>query len=210
MKILGRDIRPRTAFNRYGQAVNQGMNNPSAPNPMYGNADKVFYTLGQQPGIGQTLNYGFENPEIGAAALIGGTLANNLMGNPIGGAIDFISMDLTNLKPDAYVAEPQQQVVFVDSPSQEIVYTNRYGVSARIPSEDAAAVVAADTAATQQGLKSNLYSQPGMQNQIEIPQLTEEERAKFMKYTTNRTAQQILTYQALQDYLNQQPGMEEY
>lgn len=161
------------------------MNNPNAPNPMYGNADKVFYTLGQQPGIGKVLNYGFENPAIGGGALIAGTLANNLMGNPIGGAIDFISMDLTNLKPDAYLAEPPQVVTITDQPT----------VQPTTISSTPNAVIA---------------SQPGMQNQIEIPQLTEEERAKFLKWTTNRTAQQILAYQALQDYLNQQPGMEEY
>lgn len=204
MKILGRDIRPRTAFNRYGQAVNQGMNNPSAPNPMYGNADKVFYTLGQQPGIGKVLNYGFENPAIGGGALIAGTLANNLMGNPIGGAIDFISMDLTNLKPDAYVPEPPQNIV-MSQPGAERVYE-----VAPIRSPDGSIVPGSDKMSVPNDGVSVIALQPGVQNQIQIPQLTEEEKAKFLKYTTNRTAQQILAYQALQDYLNQQPGMEEY
>lgn len=201
MQIFGRDIRPRTALNRWGQAIKEGVANPGIANPYYGNADKAAYWLGQQPGIGNVLELAVDNPYLAAGALASGTVVNNLVGNPVGGTIDFLSMGLTNLKPDEYEPVDRQKVVFVDSPSQEIVYTNRYGISARVPSANAATVVSANTLATQPGVQPN---------QVQIPELNEEERAKFMKYTTNRTAQQVLTYQALQDFLNQQPGMEGY
>jgi hypothetical protein len=205
MQIFGREINPQVAFKRYGNAIRDGRmyaTRPHIPQEYYGNADKASFWLGQQPGIGNALEFAVDNPYGAAAALAGGTVVNNLIGNPVGGAIDFLSMGLTNLKPDEYEPTDKQRVMFVDLPSQEIVYTNRYGVSAKIPSSNAASVVAADTLATQPGMQ-----QP---NQVQIPELNEEERDKFMKYTTNRTAQQILTYQALQDFLNQQPGMEGY
>lgn len=178
MQIFGREIRPRTAFNRYGQAIKEGVANPTAANPYYGNADKTAYWLGQQPGIGNALEFAVDNPYGAAAALAGGTVVNNLIGNPVGGTIDFLSMGLTNLKPDEYIEQPPQRIVEVAQVTNQPI----------------------------------LEIQPGMQqpNQVQIPELNEEERDKFMKYTTNRTAQQILTYQALQDFLNQQPGMEGY
>lgn len=193
--FIGKEINPGAAFNRYGKAVNQGMNNPEALNPMYGNADKAFYWLGQQPGIGKVLDYGFQNPAIGGGSLIAGTLVNNLIGNPVGGAIDFISMDATNLKPDEYVEQPPQIITLEQQPTSQPITTTPNAVLASQPGME--------------GLQSNQVE--GLQsNQIEIPQLTEEERARFLKTTTNRTAQQILTYQALQDFLNQQPQSEGY
>lgn len=206
MQIFGRNIDPKTALNRWGQII-KDVSNPEipyarkSPADYYGNADRSFAYLASQPGIGNALEFAVDNPYAAAGALAGGTVVNNLVGNPVGGTIDFLSMGLTNLKPDAYEPVDEQRIVFTNSPSQEIVYTNRHGVSAKIPSGNAASVVAADT----------LAIQPGVQpNQVQIPELNEEERAKFLKYTTNRTAQQVLTYQALQDFLNQQPGMEGY
>lgn len=176
MQVFGRDIRPRTALNRYGQAIKQGVANPGVANPYYGNADKAAYWLGQQPGIGNALEFAVDNPYTTAGALAAGTVVNNLVGNPVGGTIDFLSMGLTNLKPDEYVpGEPQVVVSGMPQNNQTV-----------------------------------LTMQPGMQNQVQIPELNEEERAKFLKFTTNRTAQQVLTYQALQDFLNQQPGMGDY
>ena len=201
MQIFGRDIKPRTALNRYGQAIKDGRmyGNPELhhiPQSYYGNADKASFWLGQQPGIGNALEFAVDNPELTAAALAGGTVVNNLVGNPVGGTIDFLSMGLTNLKPDEYQALSPQEVRLVNSsePYPEVPPHLRHRFNPQ-PSV--------------QQLQSNpLAIQPG--NQVQIPELNEEERAKFMKYTTNRTAQQVLTYQALQDFLNQQPGMEGY
>jgi hypothetical protein len=181
MQIFGREINPQVAFKRYGNAIKDGRmyaTRPHIPQEYYGNADKASFWLGQQPGIGNALEFAVDNPYGAAAALAGGTVVNNLIGNPVGGAIDFLSMGLTNLKPDEYIEQPPQRIVEV-------------------------------TQGTNQPI---LEIQPGIQqsNQVQIPELNEEERDKFMKYTTNRTAQQILTYQALQDFLNRQPGMEEY
>lgn len=182
MQIFGRDIRPRTALNRWGQII-KDVSNPEipyarkSPADYYGNADRSFVYLASQPGIGDALEFAVDNPYGAAAALAGGTVVNNLIGNPVGGTIDFLSMGLTNLKPDEYVEQPPQRIVDVAPQTNQPI----------------------------------LAIQPGVQpNQVQIPELNEEERAKFMKYTTNRTAQQVLTYQALQDFLNQQPGMEGY
>jgi hypothetical protein len=187
MQIFGRDIRPRTALNRWGQAIKDGRmyvkrsDIPHIPQEYYGNADKASFWLGQQPGIGNALEFAVDNPYLAAGALAGGTVVNNLVGNPVGGTIDFLSMGLTNLKPDEYIKSSPQVVI----PTQQ--------VSATSSSQPILAI------------------QPGVQpSQVQIPELNEEERAKFLKYTTNRTAQQVLTYQALQDFLNQQPGMEDY
>lgn len=186
MQIFGRDIRPRTAINRWGQII-KDVSNPEipyarkSPADYYGNADRSFAYLASQPGIGDALEFAVDNPYLAAGALAGGTVVNNLVGNPVGGTIDFLSMGLTNLKPDEYIKSSPQVVI----PTQQ--------VSATPSSQPILAI------------------QPGVQpNQVQIPELNEEERAKFMKYTTNRTAQQLLTYQALQDFLNQQPGMEGY
>ena len=186
---INREFLPRTALKRWGQAVKDGRmyGNPELhhiPQSYYGNADKASFWLGQQPGIGNALEYAVDNPGMAAAALAGGTVVNNLVGNPVGGTIDFLSMGLTNLKPDEYQQLSPQEIEFINEPKryeQRVLTTNPLAI------------------------------QPGVQpNQVQIPELNEEERAKFMKYTTNRTAQQVLTYQALQDFLNQQPGMEGY
>lgn len=199
--IINREFRPRTALNRWGQII-KDVSNPKipyarkSPADYYGNADRSFAYLASQPGIGNALEYAVDNPELTAAALAGGTVVNNLVGNPVGGTIDFLSMGLTNLKPDEYQALSPQEVRLVNSsePYPEVPPHLRHRFNPQ-PSV--------------QQLQSNpLAIQPG--NQVQIPELNEEERAKFMKYTTNRTAQQVLTYQALQDFLNQQPGMEGY
>jgi hypothetical protein len=187
MQIFGRNIQPRTALNRWGQAIKDGRmyaNAPHIPQEYYGNADKASFWLGQQPGVGNALEIAVDHPGLAAAALAGGTVVNNLVGNPVGGTVDFLSMGLTNLKPDEYQQLSPQEIEFINEPKryeQRVLTTNPLAI------------------------------QPGLQpNQVQIPELNEEERAKFMKYTTNRTAQQVLTYQALQDFLNQQPGMEGY
>ena len=186
---INREFLPRTALKRWGQAVKDGRmyGNPELhhiPQSYYGNADKASFWLGQQPGIGNALEIAVGHPGLAAAALAGGTVVNNLVGNPVGGTIDFLSMGLTNLKPDEYQQLSPQEIEFINEPKryeQRVLTTNPLAI------------------------------QPGLQpNQVQIPELNEEERAKFMKYTTNRTAQQVLTYQALQDFLNQQPGMEGY
>ena len=187
MQIFGRDIRPRTALNRYGQIIKDArLPGPVRIDPQSygGNANKAFAILASQPGIGNALEIAVDHPGLAAAALAGGTVVNNLVGNPVGGTIDFLSMGLTNLKPDEYQQLSPQEIEFINEPKryeQRVLTTNPLAI------------------------------QPGLQpNQVQIPELNEEERAKFMKYTTNRTAQQVLTYQALQDFLNQQPGMEGY
>lgn len=202
MQIFGRNIDPKTAFNRWGQII-KDVSNPEipyarkSPADYYGNADRSFAYLASQPGIGDALEFAVDNPYLAAGALAGGTVVNNLVGNPVGGAIDFLSMRLTNLKPDAYEPGEPQRVISVEplrNPDGSIVpNSDRWAIPERLFNNPA------------------LASQPGVQtNQVQIPELNEEERAKFLKYTTNRTAQQVLTYQALQDFLNQQPGMEGY
>ena len=183
MQIFGRDIRPRTALNRYGQIIKDArLPGPVRIDPQSygGNANKAFAILASQPGIGNALEIAVDHPGLAAAALAGGTVVNNLVGNPVGGTVDFLSMGLTNLKPDEYVPLPPMRIQEPGYPPVAPMTSPR------------------------------LSMQPGMSNQVQIPELNEEERAKFMKYTTNRTAQQVLTYQALQDFLGQQPGMEGY
>jgi hypothetical protein len=199
MQIFGRDIRPRTALNRYGQIIKDArLPGPVRIDPQSygGNANKAFAILASQPGIGNALEIAVDHPGLAAAALAGGTVVNNLAGNPVGGTIDFLSMGLTNLKPDEYQQLSPQEIVYVD----RSVPRNQLN-----PSSQALGEVLANP-----GVRNALNQQPGMSNQVQIPELNEEERSKFMKYTTNRTAQQVLTYQALQDFLNQQPGMEGY
>lgn len=194
MQIFGRNIDPKTAFNRWGQIIKDVTYARKSPADYYGNADRSFAYLASQPGIGNALEFAVDNPYLAAGALAGGTVVNNLVGNPVGGTIDFLSMGLTNLKPDEYVQQPPQRIVDVDPV--------RRPDGSILPGSDRMVVP---------GNQPILAIQPGVQpNQVQIPELNEEERAKFMKYTTNRTAQQLLTYQALQDFLNQQPGMEEY
>ena len=228
MQIFGRDIRPRTALNRWGQII-KDVSNPEipyarkSPANYYGNADRSFAYLASQPGIGDALEFAVDNPYAAAAALAGGTVVNNLVGNPVGGTIDFLSMGLTNLKPDEYQQLSPQDVEFIQktNPTKPLSEyddrTQALGELLAIPAvrdnPQVKALYAKYAMQKYPGLRESdlLGSQPGVQpNQVQIPELNEEERAKFMKYTTNRTAQQVLTYQALQDFLSQQPGMEGY
>lgn len=170
--FINKDIgNPMQAFPRYQQIVKDVRG--GAPNDYYGTADRLTATLASQPGIGRALEFAANNPAMASAALAAGAVANNLMGNPIGGAIDFITLDNTNFKPNDVEPMPMQQVI-IGNPQ--------------------------------------LAMQPGMVpiNQVNVREMNEEERKKFMDWTTRRTQQQLLTQQALEQLLNSQPGMEMY
>lgn len=97
MLNINTNIHPINATKRYAQMVTDGFKGAPTPIPVAsggGRLDNALYA---------GTRYATANPVPVAIGTFGGIVLNNMAGNPLGGAIDFLSLGLTNFKPDEEV-----------------------------------------------------------------------------------------------------------
>lgn len=117
---------PLKAVPRYAKIAGVGLQNkpfseyhPGINAPV-GRADSVIYNA---------TNWATNHRLPAAAGAIGGFAANQMLGNPIGGATDALTFGLTNFRPDMEVgAEPQSQTLIMQQPGMQAPSSNQAGV----------------------------------------------------------------------------------
>lgn len=113
--------------------------------------------------------YSINNPLSAAAIGLGTVAANHALGNPVGGVVDFLTLDTTNFKPEERLGyeETPYSATLIPFPQHITPITNQ-------PSQS-----------------------PSLSQQS-LPSLNEEERRKQLQYLQRKMATDLLTIQALQ------------
>lgn len=86
---------PRFANLAWRGIRNQPMS-PYATTPV----EEAIYNTAKFARTNPATEYAIANPLPAAAAGLGGIALNHALGNPLGGAVDFLTLDTTNFKPN--------------------------------------------------------------------------------------------------------------
>lgn len=100
---------PRNFIPRYANIIGAGLKN--IPNPVpTGRANNALYNAAQI-----ATNHRLETLGGGLAAIA----ANQMLGNPVFGAVDFLSFGMTDLKPDRPQSSPPTQSILIQQPGMQ-------------------------------------------------------------------------------------------
>lgn len=99
---------PIKAIPRYAKILTEGLQGNLVLNNAGGMADSAIYN---------TALYANKNPLIAGGAIIGGTLANNMLGNPVAAIIDTATFGLTDFDNGNLSSQPMpgQTIQFVNA-----------------------------------------------------------------------------------------------
>lgn len=176
---------PIKAIPRYANLALSGIQGKPSPIPYLntpgsGMADNAIYN---------TTLYAHNNPVQAIGANVGGWAVNNMLGNPIGAAIDTATFGLTDFKrddvepiPDSMAIMYPPSVTSVAPGTKDLRYING-----------------------NQRFMVTKQNYPEAFQTYSLPPLDAAERKKQMEYLQRKVATDLITIQALQT----QPGMEQ-